>query len=357
MTTSLEGEPNPIDELQQRLGVEWAPIKTAREEARKKRKQLENDLMGYGSSDTSLVVFGSLARDEFTNGSDIDWTLLIDGSADPQHDEDITKIANYVNNVEERPPGRQGTFGGRADSHDIIHLIGGERDANRNITQRILLLLESKPLCRPEAYERVIRNVLRRYVREDYGLVYNLGKYNVPRFLQNDIARFWRTVAVDFAYKKSQRPDGWALRAAKLRISRKLTYVAGLLMCFRCEIDMPNGSPSGKARDLQPITELLWKFSQHQPLEILAETLLRYPVLDGVARQLFETYSHFLVLLNDKEKRDHLKNLSSDEVAPDDPVYDEVRVMGHRFQDSLTRIFLEENGTPLYKLTREYGVF
>jgi len=34
------------------------------------------------SEDTSIVVSGSLARDEYTAGSDIDWTLLVDGSVD-----------------------------------------------------------------------------------------------------------------------------------------------------------------------------------------------------------------------------------------------------------------------------------
>ncbi|HMG69176.1 MAG TPA: nucleotidyltransferase domain-containing protein [Chitinophagaceae bacterium] len=32
------------------------------------------------SSDVDLVVFGSIARNECTIGSDVDWTLLIDGS-------------------------------------------------------------------------------------------------------------------------------------------------------------------------------------------------------------------------------------------------------------------------------------
>jgi len=37
------------------------------------------------SSDTDMVVFGSLARQECTSGSDIDWTLLIDGQANADH--------------------------------------------------------------------------------------------------------------------------------------------------------------------------------------------------------------------------------------------------------------------------------
>ena len=47
--------------------------------------ELRNALTGLDSEDTSIVVSGSLARDEFAKGSDIDWSLPMDGSADPKH--------------------------------------------------------------------------------------------------------------------------------------------------------------------------------------------------------------------------------------------------------------------------------
>jgi predicted nucleotidyltransferase len=45
--------------------------------------ELARDLLPRGEG--SLVVFGSLARGEFTLGSDLDWTILIDGRADSSH--------------------------------------------------------------------------------------------------------------------------------------------------------------------------------------------------------------------------------------------------------------------------------
>lgn len=41
--------------------------------------------MNFVSGDASVVVFGSLARDEFTDESDLDWTLLVDGQANSDH--------------------------------------------------------------------------------------------------------------------------------------------------------------------------------------------------------------------------------------------------------------------------------
>lgn len=50
----------------------------------------------------------------------------------------------------------------------------------------------------------------------------------VPRFLLNDIVRYWRTVTVDFVEKqRGQAGHGWGLRNAKLRMSRKLIFATG----------------------------------------------------------------------------------------------------------------------------------
>lgn len=165
----------------------------AAEEARTELNELLSKRVGkYASEDASLVVFGSLARDEWTSGSDLDWTYLIDGQAVSSHLSITQKIQTAIAKHKDaegkerfRAPGQTGTFGNIAFSHELVHRIGGQDDTNRNMTQRVLLLLESKGIGdRTEAYDRVLRAVIERYLEEDNHLLASDGKsYRVPRFL------------------------------------------------------------------------------------------------------------------------------------------------------------------------------
>lgn len=359
------GDRSEMELLQERLGASWPALAEARRRTAALRQRIETELAEFtDSEDTSVVVFGSLARGEVTSASDVDWTLLVDGAADPQHLDMAFEIGKRVAGLANQP-GREGTFGGIAVSHDLIHKIGGSDDTNRNTTQRILLLLESAVIGRSDAYDRVVRNVLRRYILEDFGWMRANNPFNVPRFLQNDIARYWRTVAVDFAYKRRERQEkGWALRTAKLRMSRKLTYAAGLLMCFSVAMDLDSSALpelGAGARDRDPsimllVVDHLWEMCKKTPLDLMARLFLRYPDLEPVARDFFGSYDQFLSLLENEDARKHLDILPSADAASD-PVYQDVREMGHLFQEALTKLFLEENGTPLFGLTKTYGVF
>jgi predicted nucleotidyltransferase len=351
MITSLE-------QLETRLGVDWPHLRRARELADVKRRELRQALAHLDSADTSIVVSGSLARDEFTEGSDIDWTLLIDGQSDPGHYALTKKIDERVWPIAGKGLGQEGTFGTMVFSHDLVHQIGGEDDTNRNTTRRLLLLLESNVVGRGDAYRNVMRNVLNRYLLEDRGFWRDSG-YRVPRFLLNDFARYWRTMAVDFAYKlRTRSGKGWAIRNIKLRMSRKLIYVSGLLACYRCHIDYSNGQRTslfGDPSRKQEVIEHLEQIFQSTPLEIIAAVLYRYSHLDETARNILDSYNEFIGMLSDRDARTRLEELT-EESADADPIYQRARTLSHTFRDGVLAFFFDPK-SELEALTKTYGVF
>jgi hypothetical protein len=146
------------------------------------------------------------------------------------------------------------------------------------------------------------------------------------------------------------------LRTAKLRMSRKLIYAAGLLTCFSCAIEFDSAPDEAKPLSVHRIVAHLTTLVRKPPLDIIAGFALRFPQLRSSARDLFHAYDRFLALLDDKEKRTRLKELTP-EAAPDDEVYKEARALGDQFQSALTSFFFDSSGTPLPELTRKYGVF
>jgi hypothetical protein len=233
------------------------------------------------------------------------------------------------------------------------------------MTQRILLLLESVPISAVNAHERVLKAIIQRYLEEEPYLVEGgRNRFKVPRFLLNDIVRFWRTMAVDFASKQRDRGGkGWGLRNAKLRMSRKLIFVSGLLNCFSCNLNEElQARVSTDERDIQTARSVnLARLQDHilqrvrqTPLDIVALATMEYGIDGAIAEKLFSAYDEFLGLMADPEKRARLKALRA-ETSRTDPVFKEVQDFSVRFSDALNEIFF--SSPQLGSLTRKYGVF
>jgi predicted nucleotidyltransferase len=360
MTNGAMVQPS-LDLLQDKFQKKWPEIIKARKAAAEKRdeikKVLDSEGINYLSNDFSLVVFGSLARDEWTEKSDLDWGLLVDSEAHPEHLQvalQITKL--FKDHGLGKEPGRTGIFGNLIFSHELVHQIGGENDPNSNITRRLLLLLESCPIGSPDAYRRVIRVILERYWDQDSNLLTaDKKQFRVPRFLLNDIVRFWRTMAVDFAGKQRERAwEGWALRNIKLRMSRKLIFATGLLICLSCSTEL---IPLSNESELSPdiLIQHTSGFVDRAPLEILAWALLQYSIPKETIFSLLDSYDSFLGCLNDVKCREHLEKLSYED-SFDDKVFQQMRNIGQQFQKGLDRLFFQDN-EDLTKFIRKYGVF
>ena len=347
-----------VFELEQKLEASWSNIRAASAETRRFHQLLEAAVQSFTGEDTSIVLFGSGGRFEMTPGSDPDWTYLIDGQAKAKHQDTALKANAVIKQLAGKGPGSEGIFGALAFSHDLLQYIGGQNDTNANLTRRILLLIESKPIGRRDAHGRVVRAVLDRYLSNDQGWIHGRTAYGIPRFLFNDICRYWRTVTVDYAYKQWTRDaKGWALRNAKLRMSRKLTYAAGLLYCFELahknrDVSISSPKPERKLEAIERLSAL----TDSTPLDVLAKAFLLSDTLNEPAKSVFQAYDRFLGLLSDKNMRDHLNELSL-EAANTDEQFQEVRDLGIAFQSGLNALFLKPNSTRYPVLIEEYGVF
>jgi predicted nucleotidyltransferase len=304
------------------------------------------------SEDVDFVVFGSLARNECVGDSDVDWTLLIDGQANAGHLKYANDIRRKIkDNFKE--PGKSGTFGNTTISHDLIHYIGGEYDSNKNITRRILLLLESEKINFTNdqgeggsAYDRVVRGILGQYFDHDSGLRRTI-KESIPRFLLNDLIRFWRTMCVDFAYKqKEEEGQKWALRNIKLRMSRKLIYVKGLLMCF---------SQYGIKHIREKFIASMRDMVNMHPFELMISLRGHFEIKEEDIVRLLTSYDQFLLEMDNDETRKTLETIDMDEVYSDS-TFQRLRENGDIFRDTLDDVFLRKN-SKLNQLTLKYGFF
>lgn len=304
----------------------------------------------------ALVVFGSLARGEFTVDSDLDWTIMIDGRADSRHLEIVHSLKPRLGDAGFKVPGPTEVFGGLVFSHELIHATGGDEDTNKNMTRRLLLLLESTSVDASESkqvHNRIINGILYRYVEEDENFIAaNQSKNKIPRFLLNDIVRFWRTMAVDYANKyRARAGEKWALRNIKLRMSRKLLFVSGLFMCISWAL--AHRESADQPFLVQRLVSHLRDWTQRPPLESLAVIVELYA--PHLTTDVFDTYDSFLLLLGDEQKRKILERLTPDEAYENDVFLDARRVAA-KFDDALIKLLFESNND-IAQLAQRYGVF
>jgi hypothetical protein len=283
-------------------------------------------------ADVSVVLFGSWGRRELTEHSDDDWLLLVEREGEAEAE--LAAVREVLGGGT-RAPGEQATFGVASSAENLVEHIGLDDDHNRNLTQRMLLMLESVPVAGDEIHRRCWLAVLDRYLAE------SRRDHRPPRFFLNDVIRYWRTIAVDFAGKHRDDDTKWGLRNAKLRTSRKLLFAGGLVPILRC---------TALKRDA--VREFLCAQLALPATDRLADAFLAAEQVDAGVRCL-GAYDRWIGMAADAGVRAELSALDRSN-ALDSTTFVEVRRLAGELQNGLNALLFE---TSLAPAVREYAIF
>lgn len=321
--------------LEEVAGVRFQRISAARAETASRLLDRRDRLAAVEvDSDATVVLMGSWGRHEVTSESDDVFMVLFKGSERSDARPSIRSVADALGG---RPPGAEEIFGVHVWLEDLREKIGRDEDSNANLTRRMLFVLESVPVCGNTVYQRARSALLEGY------LAANVKDHRPPRFMLNDLIRYWRTIAVDFEGKMRQRKgEGWGLRNAKLRLSRKALFAGGLLPVLECY--------------RYPADDMLQYLDERMsvpPLDRIADAFVDHGAVDPGVRAL-TAYDEFLAILDDRDRRRALTDLTVAE-APASPLFTRIAELGNELEAGLLSLLFDD--PELHRWVREYLIF
>ena len=282
--------------------------------------------MPAADSPLDVVAVGSIARGEASNASDFDYLVIAHGL--PEKAAETKRMLEAVERLRKeklrlKRPGSTGMFGKVIPAAELTERIGLQEDTNLSHSRRMLLLEESVSLYQPAKHQKLIALILDRYLSD-----YDTPKRGVPRFLLNDVIRYWRTIAVDYQAKRWEQvePD-WGLRYLKLIISRKLTFAGTLASLFLCE---------------SASREYFCDQFEKPPLARLAQ--LHEHLESGLLPSLrctFEIAEEFAARLQDEEFRKEAQAVGERRDIDPESRFGQMRDRARILQSELERIFFD----------------
>jgi predicted nucleotidyltransferase len=310
------------------------------------RSSLQQKFQGTATA-TDIVSFGSIARREATEQSDFDYLVMAYG-LDPTGttrraltEADELRRGFFTEASELGRPGDSGVFGKVVSAAEMVEVIGLQGDTNHSQTRRILLLEESVSLLNQELHFSLIEGILARYLE-----VQKNGTAKVPRFLLNDIVRYWRTITVDYQ-AKTPAESPFHLRYLKLIISRKIAFVAALapLICVEGEEDQLSYLTASYLKPASLRTTELAKHAQSHSLG---------PTITGQVSGMLEALNRFLGWTGDPEWRAKIESECSEKDLNRMPCFSEARKLGREVNDIAIDMF---TSSYLIDFSKKYLLF
>lgn len=280
------------------------------------------EMTGHRSEAMASFVLGSVGRGEASEQSDLDVAFIYDRkNLDPQDAIRIRQRCVAVLRRDFDVPEK--TFVRPIEIGELCQKIGGMYDTNEQLTYRALVLTEGQWLHNSQMAQRFTERIFSAYTRP----LTSRGKF--LSCLANDLHRYYRTLCVDYRFKVEEQAKPWAIRALKLRYSRKLWHLSNLaLQCWFVDQYQEEGSSQGAA--------LLARLSQTplQKLHFVAEHFSCSELLDP----LLSAYEMYLFMASDKAIRDELRSLDY-ALRNDSQTYISLRDNAERFDEACGQWF------------------
>ena len=190
----------------------------------------------------------------------------------------------------------------RAPGSGSVSIVTSRRTG---LTQRILILTEAAQAGGEMPIADMRRAILHAYAHER-----TAGRH--PLAFCNDLARYYRTVCIDYKARVDTTAKDWCTRNVKLRHSRKLWYFASL-------VSVAAISQSIRPDDPRYVEEVLDSLT-------LPPILRLFRALDGSAKvaagRVLDQYAWYLDFMASEERRAQLAAITHDkryEAAANNP--------------------------------------
>lgn len=281
------------------------PLQRAKEYCNKVIEETRNVIDSYlvehaiDKSKVCFIAVGSIGRGEALESSDIDLIpITANGTLEDfePHDKPIRELLGerlkmHVSKGEDLTKMIQ--------IKDLVNpaSIGGDSDNSSQLTKRILVLTEGVQVGGELVLDSIKKDILTAYSQSPS----TRGRHVLS--LCNDVARYYRTLCIEFKAKVDVSNKDWCTRNVKLRHSRKVWYFSTILSIVSCSHE--NNLDTEEFKD-----SLLESFEETPVLRIFSS--VNENQYDTVG-SLVEYYSWFLQFMSHKENRKKLTDISHDE--------------------------------------------
>ena len=263
--------------------------------------------------DLCIYVTGSYGRLEASPHSDLDLFFINRGSYEANRIPATTKTlldAHLIRGTKALNLPDFSDDGKYLSVHYLDNMkttLGSSDDDFENrFTARLLLLLESRPLYNNDVYRHVLEEVVGSYFRDYQD---NKSAFR-PLFLINDILRFWRTLCLNYEYRRKPSETD-ALQQSKSHLLNLKLKFSRLLICHSA-IALLSLQPTVSPDEVLTIVRL-------SPLERLDEIARQRPATTDTVHAMKETYSWFLQITGRQPSaaREWIANSENREIAFD----------------------------------------